>query len=112
MEWFGHFEWDHMSASDADVREAGELTVSLYHIGQAVGSEVFIRELAAAVIPAGEWAAFGGERMVMEVFGGDTVDPNYHAMLAVAVPFIRRMSGGTMMRMNGYETKFWFEHGQ
>jgi hypothetical protein len=106
MEMFGRFEWD---PGSGDAAEAGAITVSLWQLGQATSPDVFLAELANAVLPAGGWAAYGGERLVKEIYSGDLRDPSYDAMMGAALDFLRR-SGASFARLNTYERNYWTGH--
>jgi hypothetical protein len=106
MEQFGRFEFDPMGTGIIDAGSVwGSLIAPLMPYAQS-DTTGFLRALADAVLPAGGWAVYGGERLVKEVLSGDLDDPSYAAMLTAALNFLREC-GVPNTRLNGYEWSFW-----
>ena len=109
MEQFGRFEFDPRRAGNIDPGAVYEDIVGpLYQLSTS-DAPGFVAELAAAVVPVGGWAVYGGERLVKELFTGDLDDPSYHAMMSAALDFLRSL-GLPNSRLNSYEWSFWLEH--
>jgi len=108
METFGQFEFDPAGSQVDPGYVWTQLVAPLLPAAQA-DSAGFLRELAAAVLPAGGWAVYGGSRLVKELLSGDLDDPSYHAMMSAALDFLREL-GVPNLRLNGYEWQFWTEH--
>ena len=106
MDQFGRFEFDPMGAGVVDASGVWQnLVVPLLPYAQADPAG-FLRDLADAVVPAGGWAAYGGERLVKELLSGDLEDPSYDRIMTVALHFLRAC-GVPSLRLNGYESSFW-----
>ncbi len=106
MDQFGRFEFDPLGQGVVAAGDVWPRLVSpLMPLAQADQAR-FLRHLAAALLPAGGWAVYGGERLVKELFRGDLDDPSYHAMMSAALAFLRSQ-GVPLMRLNGYEKSFW-----
>jgi hypothetical protein len=88
MEVYGRFEFDPQSFLD-DTPPINELIYQpLYPIASADG-DAFIAGLAAAVLPVGGWAVFGGQRAVRDLTGDRRPNhPGYVSMLDAAIRFV------------------------
>jgi hypothetical protein len=72
-------------------------------------SDAFATTLADILIPAGEWATYGGSRMLTELLGGDFQHPAGDALKTVALDFLRSR-GCPNSILTGYEWQFWLDH--
>jgi len=109
MEQFGRFEFDPRRPGNIGPDEVYSTIIGpLYQLSRSDGAG-FLADLAAAVVPVGGWAVYGGERLVKELFSGDLQDPSYDAMMGAALDFLRSL-GIPNVRLNGYESSFWRSH--
>jgi hypothetical protein len=66
----------------------------------------FCEQLAAAVLPIGGMAAWGGERVARDLIGDGVDDPHYHAVLDAALDWLRA-SGASSAHLTRYEWDRW-----
>lgn len=108
MELYGQFEFSPQdSAPDVPGKINNLIYQPLYSIATA-DPDRFISELAAAVLPVGGWAVYGGQRCVRDLIAGGSRHPDYFAMVDAAVAFLRSQGYG-QMRLAPVELEAWHE---
>lgn len=65
----------------------------------------FFQEMVALSLHGG-WLAFGVEKLVVSVAGGNLDHPAYDKVMEAALQFLRS-SGVPANRLNGYESQYW-----
>lgn len=93
MEIYGRFEFSPQDAPPGAGDVVGQLLPKLYPIAQA-NPDAFTADLAAAVLPVGGWAVYGGQRCVRDLVGAHSRHPAYIAMAETAVAFLRSQGYG------------------
>jgi hypothetical protein len=88
MELFGRAEFDAAGLADRRVNLWTDLVGPLLPHARQRPAE-FLRQLADAVVPAGGWAVYGGQRWVTELLPDDLDDLSQHRMLDAALDFLR-----------------------
>jgi hypothetical protein len=108
MEYYGRFEFSPQESEPDAPRRINELIYKpLYPIASA-DPDRFITELAAAVLPTGGWAVYGGERSVWDLLSSETRHPGFVAMVDAALKFLFSQGYG-MMHVTPYERDVWCE---
>jgi hypothetical protein len=108
MDFYGRVEFSpQQSGPDAANRVNDLIYQPLYPIASANPNE-FIGELAAAVLPVGGWAVYGGERCVRDLINTQTRHPGFVAMIDAAMAFLRSQGYGTSY-VAPYELAIWRE---
>jgi hypothetical protein len=107
MELYGQFEFDYQSVDSAAATMVSQMLPELYPKATA-NPDSFISELAAAVLPRGGWAVYGGERLVRDLIGTDSRHPDFLKMLDAAMVFLRSNGYGTG-HIAPYEMDIWRE---
>jgi hypothetical protein len=108
MEYYGRCEFSpSQSEPDAPHRINELIYETLYPIA-AADPDRFIAELALAVLPAGGWAVYGGERCVRDLINAQTRHPGFVAMIDMAMEFLRSQ-GYLMLHVAPYEREVWCE---
>jgi hypothetical protein len=105
MRTFGRFDFDTLNYQGDAGKIWEGIVAPLVPVAQADPAG-FLRDLADAVVPAGDWAVYGGAHLVKEVLSGDQEDPSYDRMMAASLDFLRGR-GVPRSRLNGYEWRFW-----
>jgi hypothetical protein len=105
MGTFGRFEFD-PQGSGIDSRTVWEDIIAPLALNAKDHPAEFLRQLAAAVLPVGGWAVYGGAHLVTELFSAEYRDHSYEAMMAAALDFLRSL-GVPALATNGYEWSFW-----
>lgn len=103
LEAFGRFRYDPQGSPSA-----GDLEARMYQLYQA-DAESFLAALAAAASDHGSWVAYGAERMMVSIAGGDLQHPAYDAVMTRALAFLRT-NGVPSSRLTGHEWSWWLEH--
>jgi hypothetical protein len=101
LEEFGRFSYDPQGAL-----LPGDLEPRMYGMYQA-DAETFLTALAAA--DHGGWIAYGAERMMVSIAGGDLPHPAYDVVMAQALAVLRA-NGVPNSRLTGYEWSWWLKH--
>jgi hypothetical protein len=107
MELYGHYEFDHRSVDGSVAAMVSQMLPALYPKATA-NPDSFISELAAAVLPHGGWAVYGGERLVRDLLGTDSRHPDFLRMLDAAIAFLRNQGYGPG-HVAPYEMDIWRE---
>jgi hypothetical protein len=103
LEAFGRFSYDPQGSPPP-----GDLEARMYQRYQA-DRESFLAALAAAASDHGGWIAYGAERMMVSIAGGDVQHPAYDVVMARALAFLRS-NGVPSSRLTGYEWSWWLQH--
>lgn len=77
---------------------------------QQAAPEAFLEHLAAIAREQGGWAAYGAERLMIDVAGGDLSHPAYSEVMDASLAFLRA-SGVPPVRVTGYEWQHWINSG-
>jgi hypothetical protein len=80
----------------------------MYQLYQANG-DGFLTGLANVAVEHGGWIAYGAERMMVSVAGGDLEHPAYDVVMTQALSFLRA-HGVPGSRLTGYEQSWWLGH--
>jgi hypothetical protein len=107
MVLYGRYEFSPQQADQSVVRMVSQLLPELYPKA-AADPDNFISELAAAVLPHGGWAVYGGERLVRDLIGTESRHPGFLQMIDVAMRFLRSLGYGPQY-MAPYEMAIWNE---
>jgi hypothetical protein len=102
---FGQNDFDHRHEPHPTLDAWNDVLRPLLPIATS-DTPKFLALLAAEVLPAGGWAAFGGERLVKELLSGGLDDPSYLRMMDTALDFLRSL-GVPASHLNGYEWTRW-----
>jgi hypothetical protein len=90
-------------------REDGEapwqFVAAMYQLAQQ-SRERFLGELAALVVPAGGWSAYGALRLLWEVFSADLDQPDFDRIALAGLQFLRS-HGVPASRLSPYELRIW-----
>jgi hypothetical protein len=108
LEEYGHFAWDPPGSGIDGGYVWSTLQSPLVPFSQSDRAG-FLSALANAVLPVGGWPAFGAERMMIDLVGGDVDDPNYDSIMTTSLDFLRER-GVPNSRLTGYEWQFWQKH--
>lgn len=93
---YGKFEFAPQQSGPDAARHLNELIYGpLYPIASA-NPDGFITASAAAVLPSGAWAVYGGQRCVRDLVTARTSHPDYVAMVDAAMQFLRSQGYGLM----------------
>jgi hypothetical protein len=103
LDMWGRFRFDPHGA-DIDVSEIGTLEHDMWELAQA-DSDAFVSSIAAAVLPRGGWAVYGGAHMVMSVIGGAPNHPAFDELMAASLEVLIA-SGAPTVHLNPYELDF------
>lgn len=79
----------------------------LYPTAQA-NPDRFVTDLAKAVLPAGGWAVYGGQRCVRDLISSQARYPDYVTMVDAAMQFLRNQGYG-LMHVAPIEEQLWRE---
>ena len=108
MEYYGRCEFSPQESEPDAPQRINELIYQpLYPVASA-DPDKFIAELADAVLPAGGWAVYGGERCVRDLINAQTRHPGFVAMVDAAIRFLLSQGYG-MMHVAPYERDVWDE---
>jgi hypothetical protein len=108
MEYYGRFEFAPQQSEPDAPRLINELIYQPLYPLASVDPDRFISELAAAVLPVGGWAVYGGERCVRDLLNTQTRHPGFVAMIDAAITFLQGQGYG-MMHVAPYEYDVWRE---
>jgi hypothetical protein len=103
LDMWGRFRFDPQRAS-VDVNVIGTLENDMRQLAQA-DSDAFVSSIAAAVLPHGGWAVYGGAHMVMSVVGGAPNHPAFDELMAASLEFLAA-SGVPTIHLTPYELDF------
>jgi hypothetical protein len=103
LDMWGRFRFDPQGAK-IEVSEIGTLENDMRQLAQA-DSDAFVSGLAAAVLPHGGWAVYGGAHMVMSVTGGLPTHPAFEELMAASLEFLAA-SGMPTIHLTPYELDF------
>jgi hypothetical protein len=78
---------------------------SMYQLAQD-DREGFLADLAALVVPVGGWPAYGGLRLLWEIFSADLSQPDFDAIALTGLQFLRS-HGVPSSRVSPYELAIW-----
>lgn len=109
MERYGRFDFDAMNAREEGGviwKETQEPLVPL----ATEHPDIFVTELARAVLPDGGWAAFGAAHTVWSILGAGYDHPARKEIMDASVAFLRS-NGVPPMRVPGSEWKHWIAGG-
>lgn len=104
----GRFEWDPPGSGIDGASIWSTVQEPLVPFAQSDPAG-FLSALAAAVVPAGGWASYGAERLMIDLLGADRDEPGYHAVMSASLRFLRER-GVPNSRMSGYEWQYWQAH--
>jgi|CZKT01.1.fsa_nt_gi hypothetical protein len=102
LEAFGRFSYDPQGS-----QPPGDLEARMYALYQT-DVEAFLTALAAAASGHGGWVAYGAERMMVSIAGGDLQHPAYDLVMAQALTFLR-VNGVPNSRLSSYERSWWLK---
>jgi len=110
MDFFGRSEFDPQGMSEEEARYKGTIEPMLFSLAQA-DPEMFLTELAQAVLPVGGWAAYGAEHLARSLLDSSVFQhPSYIALMDASLNFLRT-SGVPPTRLNTYEWMHWVASG-
>ncbi len=96
--------------SEEEARYKGTIEPMLFPLAQA-DPEMFLTELAQAVLPVGGWAVYGAEHVARSLLGSSIFQhSSYIALMDASLSFLRA-SGVPPARLNGYEWNSWVDSG-
>jgi hypothetical protein len=107
---FGRYAFDPMR-SDLDPQSVWSEIVGPNYETAVADPDQFCRQLAAVAIPAGGWAVYGAQRLVVELLGGAYRDHYFLTMQDAALDWLHAR-GVPTASLTGYEMARWNEtHG-
>jgi hypothetical protein len=102
LEAFGWFSYDPQGSP-----RPGDLEARMYALYQT-DVEAFLTALAAAASGHGGWVAYGAERLMVSIAGGDLQHPAYDLVMAQALTVLRA-NGVPNSRLSSYERSWWLK---
>ena len=109
LERFGRHMYDQVERPWPWQSVAEDFLIPMYHCYEA-GHDVFLLALADIVGQYGGWAAYGAERLMIEVAGGNLGHPVYGQIMNASLDFLRA-SGVPPKMVTGYEWEHWLASG-
>jgi hypothetical protein len=106
MERYGRFDFDAMNAREG----GGVIWKETQEPLATEHPDVFVTELARAVVPVGGWAAFGAAHTVRSILGAGYDHPAQKEILDASVAFLRS-NGVPPIRVAGLEWNHWLAGG-
>jgi hypothetical protein len=107
LERFGKHMYD--SAADLWPSAWGDFVTPMYDRYRA-DHRAFLATLAEIAEERGGWVAYGAERLMIEIAGGNLTYPAYRRIMDASLEFLR-MNRVPPMMVTGYEWKHWLNTG-
>jgi hypothetical protein len=104
---FGRYSFDPMG-SDLDPVDVWTQIVAPHHESAVADPDAWCRRLAGLALPAGGWAVYGAQRMVVELLGGDYRGREFLVMQDAALDWMHAR-GVASAHLTGYERARWAE---
>jgi hypothetical protein len=109
LERFGRHMYD-LAGNPWPWRSAGQdFLLPMYYCYEA-SQDAFLAALADLAEEHRGWAAYGAERLMVDVAGGDLDHPAYRRIMDCSLAFLR-VSGVPQIKTTGYEWNHWLASG-